>query len=130
METKKENPEKDRLVKGGDCRQYSDKQTPGREEQGSANRRAPSHLEGDQRYAPGDHRPGNHVGVISKKSNQVHFHIVTKVLPCNHKVSSSKNTVPTRYSKCAPHLKQLKTKVISKQIIMSSRGQAARWPLG
>ena len=70
--------------------------------------------------------------MVTKKPNpnRMYFHIMTKVLPCNHKVSSSKNTVPTRYSKSAPHLKQLKTKVISKQIIMSSRGQAARWPLG
>ena len=70
--------------------------------------------------------------MVTKKPNpnRMYFHIMTKVLPCNHKVSSSKNTVPTRYSKSAPHLKQLKTKVISKQITMSSRGQAARWPLG
>ena len=70
--------------------------------------------------------------MVTKKPNpnRMYFHIMTKVLQCNHKVSSSKNTVPTRYSKSAPHLKQLKTKVISKQIIMSSRGQAARWPLG
>ena len=130
METKEENPEKDRLVKGGDCRQYSDKQTPGREEQASANRRAPSHLEGDQRYAPGDHRPGNHVGVISKKSNQVHFHIVTKVLLYYRKVSSSNNKLSIRYSKSAFILKQLETKVISNQTTMSNRGQATRWPPG
>ena len=70
--------------------------------------------------------------MVTKKPNpnRMYFHVITKVSSCNHKVSSSKNTVPTRYSKCAPHLKQLKTKVISKQIIMSSRGQAARWPLG
>ena len=37
MKTKKVNPEKDRLVKGGDCRHYSDKQIPGREGQGSVN---------------------------------------------------------------------------------------------
>ena len=130
METKKVNPEKDRLVKGGDRRHYSDKQIPAREEQGSANLRGESHLEGDQGHAPDDHRPGCHAEVKSKKSNPVCFHIMTKVLQCNHKVSSSKNTVPNRYSKSAPHLKQLKTKVISKKIIMSSRGQAARWPLG
>ena len=130
MKTKKVNPEKDRLVKGGDCRHYSDKQIPGREGQGSANLRAVGPLEGDQRYAPGDHRPGNHAGVISKKPNRVYFHIMTKVLPCNHKVSSSKNIVPIRYSKSASYLKQLETKVISKQTIMSSRGQAARWPPG
>ena len=34
MKAKKVNPEKDRLVKGGDCRQYSDKQIPGQEGQG------------------------------------------------------------------------------------------------
>ena len=130
MKTKKVNPEKDRLVKGGDCRHYSDKQIPGREGQGSANLRAVGPLEGDQRYAPGDHRPGNHAGVISKKPNRVYFHIMTKVLPCNHKVSSSNNIVPIRYSKSASYLKQLETKVISKQTIMSSRGQAARWPPG
>ena len=130
MKAKKVNPEKDRLVKGGDCRQYSDKQTPGREEQGSANRRAPSHLEGDQRYAPGDHRPGNHAEVLSKKLYQVHFHIVTKVLPYNRKVSSSNNILSIRYSKSASTLQQLETKVISNQTIMSSRGQAARWPPG
>ena len=77
------------------------------------------------------HRPVTATMVTKKPNpNRMYFHIMTKVLPCNHKVSSSKNTVPTRYSKSAPHLKQLKTKVISKQIIMSSRGQAARWPLG
>ena len=130
MKTKKVNPEKDRLVKGGDCRHYSDKQIPGRERQGSVNQRTAGPLEGDQRYAPGDHRPGNHAGVISKKPNQVYFHIMTKVLPCNHKVLSSNNIVPIRYSKSASNLKQLETKVISNQTIMSSRGQAARWPLG
>jgi hypothetical protein len=124
------NPEKDRLVKGGDCRQYSDKQIPGREGQGSANLRAVGPLEGGQRYAPGDHRPGNHAGVISKKLYQVHFHIVTKVLPYNRKVSSSSNILSIRYSKSASTLQQLETKVISNQTIMSRRGQAARWPPG
>ena len=124
------NPEKDRLVKGSDCRHYSDKQIPGREEQGNASRRGASHHEGNQRHIPGDHRPGNHAGVISKKPNRVYFLVITKVLPCNHKVSSSNNIVPIRYSKSASYLKQLETKVISKQTIMSSRGQATRWPLG
>ena len=55
MKAKKVNPEKDRLVKGGDCRHYSDKQIPGREGQGSVNLRAVGPPEGDQRYAPGDH---------------------------------------------------------------------------
>ena len=130
MKTKKVNPEKDRLVKGGDCRHYSDKQIPGRERQGSVNQMTAGPPGGDQRYAPGDHRPGNHVGVISKKPNRVYFHIMTKVLPCNHKVSSSNNIVPIRYSKSASYLKQLETKVISKQTIMSNRGQATRWPPG
>ena len=130
MKAKKVNPEKDRLVKGGDCRQYSDKQIPGREGQGSANLRAVGPLEGDQRYAPGDHRPGNHAGVISKKLYQVHFHIVTKVLPYNHKVSSSINILSIRYSKSAFFLQQLETKVISNQTTMSNRGQATRWPPG
>ena len=130
MKAKKVNPEKDRLVKGGDCRHYSDKQIPTREEQGSANLRGESHLEGDQGHAPDDHRPGCHAEVKSKKSNRVYFHIMTKVLQCNHKVSSSKSIVPIRYSKSASYLKQLETKVISKQTIMSSRGQAARWPPG
>ena len=68
--------------------------------------------------------------VVNKKPDRVYFHIITKVLSCNHKVSSSKNIVPVRYSKSASYLKQLETKVISKQTIMSSRGQAARWPPG
>ena len=130
METKEENPEKDRLVKGGDCRHYSDKQIPGRERQGSVNQRTAGPLEGDQRYAPGDHRPGNHTGVLSKKLYQVHFHIVTKVLPYNRKVSSSNNILSIRYSKSAFTLQQLVTKVISNQTTMSNRGQATRWPPG
>ena len=130
MKAKKVNPEKDRLVKGGDCRHYSDKQIPGREGQGSANLRAVGPLEGDQRYAPGDHRPGNHAGVISKKLNQVHFHIVTKVLLYYRKVSSSINILSIRYSKSAFTLQQLETKVISNQTTMTSSGQAARWPPG
>ena len=128
METKKVNPEKDRLVKGGDCRHYSDKRIPSREEQGNANRRGAGHLQGGQR--PSDHRPGDHAGVISKKPNRVYFHSITKVLPCNHKVSSSNNIVPIRYSRSASNLKQLETKVISNQTIMSNRGQATRWPPG
>ena len=130
MKTKKVNPEKDRLVKGGDCRHYSDKQISGREGQGSVNLRTVGPPEGDQRYAPGDHRPGNHAGVISKKLYQVHFHIVTKVLPYNRKVSSSINILSIRYSKSASTLQQLETKVISNQTIMSNRGQATRWPPG
>ena len=57
--------------------------------------------------------------MVTKKPNpnRMYFHVITKVSSCNHKVSSSKNTVPTRYSKSAPHLKQLKTKVISKKIM-------------
>ena len=68
--------------------------------------------------------------VCNQSDILVFIYVTIKVSTHNHKVSSSKNTVPTRYSKSATHLKQLKTKVISKQIIMSSRGQAARWPLG
>ena len=70
--------------------------------------------------------------MVTKKPNpnRMYFHIMTKVLPCNHKVSSSSNIVPIRYSRSASNLKQLETKVISNQTIMSSRGQAARWPLG
>ena len=69
---------------------------------------------------------------VTKKPNPnlIYFHVITKVSSCNHKVSSSKSTVPIRYSKSAPYLKQLETKVISNQTIMSSRGQAARWPPG
>ena len=130
MKTKKVNPEKDRLVKGGDCRLYSDKQTPGRERQDSVNQRTAGPLEGDQRYAPGDHRPGNHAEVLSKKLYQVHFHIVTKVLPYNRKVSSSNKILSIRYSKSASTLQQLETKVISNQTTMTSSGQAARWPPG
>ena len=130
MKTKKVNPEKDRLVKGGDCRHYSDKQISSREGQGSVNLRTVGPPEGDQRYAPGDHRPGNHARVISKKLYQVHFHIVTKVLPYNRKVSSSINILSIRYSKSASTLQQLETKVISNQTIMSNRGQATRWPPG
>ena len=70
--------------------------------------------------------------MVTKKPNpnRMYFHVITKVSSCNHKVSSSKSIVPIRYSKSASYLKQLETKVISKQTIMSSRGQAARWPLG
>ena len=70
--------------------------------------------------------------MITKKPNPnlIYFHVITKVSSCNHKVSSSKSIVPIRYSKSASYLKQLETKVISKQTIMSSRGQAARWPPG
>ena len=70
--------------------------------------------------------------MVTKKPNPnlIYFHVITKVSSCNHKVSSSKSTVPIRYSKSASYLKQLETKVISKQTIMSSRGQAARWPPG
>ena len=69
---------------------------------------------------------------VTKKPNPnlIYFHVITKVSSCNHKVSSSKSIVPIRYSKSASYLKQLETKVISKQTIMSSRGQAARWPPG
>ena len=130
MKAKKVNPEKDRLVKGGDCRNYSDKQIPGRKGQGSDNLKTAGPSEGDQRHVPGDHQPGNYAEVLSEKPYQVHFHIVTKVLPCNHKVSSSSNIVTIRYSRSASNLKQLETKVISKQSIMSSRGQAARWQPG
>ena len=130
MKAKKVNPEKDRLVKGGDCRHYSDKQIPGRERQGSVNQMTAGPPGGDQRYAPGDHRPGNHAGVRSKKSNQVHFHIVTKVLLYYRKVSSSNNILSIRYSKSAFILKQLETKVISNPTTMSNRGQATRWPPG
>ena len=130
MKAKKVNPEKDRLVKGGDCRHYSDKQTPGRERQDSVNQRTAGPLEGDQRYAPGDHRPGNHTGVLSKRLYQVHFHIVTKVLLYYRKVSSSNNILSIRYSKSAFTLQQLVTKVISNQNTMSNRGQATRWPPG
>ena len=130
MKTKIVNPEKDRLVKGGDCRHYSDKQIPGRERQDSVNQRTAGPLEGDQRYAPGDHRPGNHTGVLSKRLYQVHFHIVTKVLLYYRKVSSSINILSIRYSKSAFILKQLETKVISNQTTMSNRGQATRWPPG
>ena len=130
MKTKKVNPEKDRLVKGGDCRHYSDKQTPGRERQDSVNQRTAGPPEGDQRYAPGDHRPGNHAEVLSEKLYQVHFHIVTKVLLYYRKVSSSINILSIRYSKSAFTLQQLETKVISNQTTMSNRGQATRWPPG
>ena len=70
--------------------------------------------------------------MVTKKPNpnRMYFHVITKVSSCNHKVSSSKSIVPIRYSKSASYLKQLETKVISKQTIMSSRGQAARWPPG
>ena len=70
--------------------------------------------------------------MVTKKPNPnlIYFHVITKVSSCNHKVSSSKSIVPIRYSKSASYLKQLETKVISKQTIMSSRGQAARWPPG
>ena len=70
--------------------------------------------------------------MVTKKPNpnRMYFHIITKVSSCNHKVSPSKNIVPIRYSRSASNLKQLETKVISKQTIMSSRGQATRWPLG
>ena len=70
--------------------------------------------------------------MITKKPNPniIYFHVITKVSSCNHKVSSSKSIVPIRYSKSASYLKQLETKVISKQTIMSCRGQAARWPPG
>ena len=70
--------------------------------------------------------------MVTKKPNpnRMYFHVITKVSSCNHKVSSSKNIVPIRYSKSASYLKQLETKVISKQTIMSNRGQATRWPLG
>ena len=130
MKTKKVNPEKDRLVKGGDCRHYSDKQISGREGQGSVNLRTVSPPEGDQRHVPGDHQPGNHAEVLSEKPHQVHFHIVTKVLLYYRKVSSSINILSIRYSKSAFILKQLETKVISNQTTMSNRGQATRWPPG
>ena len=70
--------------------------------------------------------------MVTKKPNpnRMYFHVITKVSSCNHKVSPSKNIVPIRYSRSASNLKQLETKVISNQTIMSSRGQAARWPLG
>ena len=70
--------------------------------------------------------------MVTKKPNpnQMYFHVITKVSSCNHKVASSKNIVPIRYSKSASYLKQLETKVISKQTIMSNRGQSTRWPLG
>ena len=70
--------------------------------------------------------------MVTKKPNpnRMHFHVITKVSSCNHKVSPSKNIVPIRYSRSASNLKQLETKVISNQTFMSSRGQAARWPLG
>ena len=70
--------------------------------------------------------------MVTKKPNpnRMYFHVITKVSSCNHKVSSSKNIVPIRYSKSASYLKQLETKVIPKQTIMSNRGQATRWPLG
>ena len=70
--------------------------------------------------------------MITKKPNPnlIYFHVITKVSSCNHKVSSSKSIVPIRYSKSASTLQQLETKVISNQTIMTSRGQAARWPPG
>ena len=70
--------------------------------------------------------------MITKKPNPnlIYFHVITKVSSCNHKVSSSKSIVPIRYSRSASNLEQLEIKVISNQTIMSSRGQAARWPLG
>ena len=70
--------------------------------------------------------------MITKKPNPnlIYFHVITKVSSCNHKVSPSKNIVPIRYSRSASNLEQLEIKVISNQTIMSSRGQAARWPLG
>ena len=69
---------------------------------------------------------------VTKKPNPnlIYFHVITKVSSCNHKVSSSKSIVPIRYSKSASTLQQLETKVISNQTIMTSRGQAARWPPG
>ena len=69
---------------------------------------------------------------VTKKPNPnlIYFHVITKVSSCNLKVSSSKSIVPIRYSKSASYLKQLETKVISKQTIMSNRGQATRWPPG
>ena len=69
---------------------------------------------------------------VTKKPNPnlIYFHVITKVSSCNHKVSSSKSIVPIRYSKSASYLKQLETKVISKQTIMSNCGQATRWPQG
>ena len=70
--------------------------------------------------------------MVTKKpnTNLIYFHVITKVSSCNHKVSSSKSIVPIRYSKSASTLQQLETKVISNQTIMTSRGQAARWPPG
>ena len=70
--------------------------------------------------------------MITKKPNPnlIYFHVITKVSSCNHKVSSSNSIVPIRYSRSASNLEQLEIKVISNQTIMSSRGQAARWPLG
>ena len=69
---------------------------------------------------------------VTKKPNPnlIYFHVITKVSSCNHKVSSSNSIVPIRYSRSASNLEQLEIKVISNQTIMSSRGQAARWPLG
>jgi hypothetical protein len=70
--------------------------------------------------------------MVTKKPNpnRMYFHVITKVSSCNHKVSSSNSIVPIRYSRSASNLEQLEIKVISNQTIMSSRGQAARWPLG
>ena len=70
--------------------------------------------------------------MVTKKPNPnlIYFHVITKVSSCNHKVSSSNSIVPIRYSRSASNLEQLEIKVISNQTIMSSRGQAARWPLG
>ena len=130
MKAKKVNPEKDRLVKGGDCRNYSDKQIPGRKGQGSDNLKTAGPSEGDQRHVPGDHQPGNYAEVLSEKPYQVHFHIVTKVLLYIHKVSSSNIILSIRYSKSAFTLQQLVTKVISNQTTMSNCGQTTRWPPG
>ena len=80
MKAKKVNPEKDRLVKGGDCRNYSDKQIPGREGQGSVNLKTAGPPEGDQRYAPGDHRPGNHAEVLSEKHLMVNVSVISQVV--------------------------------------------------
>ena len=116
------NAEKDRSVKGSDCRHYSDKRITSQEEQGTANQRGAGHLEGDQRHIPGHHHRVNHARVIPKETYQMYFRAITKVLSYNHNVSSSKNTVPVRYSMSASHLKQLETKVILKQTIMSNCG--------
>ena len=70
--------------------------------------------------------------MVFKKSNPnlMYFHVITTVSSCNHKVPSSKNIVPVRYSKSASYLKQCDTKVIIEQTIMSNCGQTTRWPLG